>query len=142
SLVKLDYFSVIDIQPLPDEADDDYRVPIDVRLTLARRNIYTAGLSYGTESGAGVRLGLERRYANNRGHKLNYVLEWAQKRKGGLVQYRIPAFAWLDGWYAVAASAYDEQTDYIDLRNVKLTASRSGELDWRWTLIASLNALR
>lgn len=142
SLVKLDYFSVIDIQPLPDEADDDYRVPIDVRLTLARRNIYTAGLSYGTESGAGVRLGLERRYVNNRGHKLNYDLEWAQKRKSGLVQYRIPAFAWLDGWYAVAASAYDEQTDYIDLRNVKLTGSRSGELDWRWTLIASLNALR
>ncbi|HET6397815.1 MAG TPA: autotransporter assembly complex family protein [Pseudoxanthomonas sp.] len=142
SLVKLDYFSVIDIQPRPDDATDDYRVPVDVNLSLARRDIYTAGLSYGTESGAGVRLGLERRYVNDRGHKLNYDMDWAQKRKSALVQYRIPAFAWLDGWYGVSASAYDEQTDYIDLRNAKLTASRSGEIDERWTLIASANALR
>ena len=36
----------------------------------------------------------------------------------------------------------DEQTDYIDLRNVKLLASRSGELNERWTAVASLVALR
>ncbi|MBD9370833.1 autotransporter assembly complex family protein [Xanthomonas sp. XNM01] len=142
SLVKLDYFSVIDIQIRPEDAVDDYQVPIDVNLTLAKRNIQTYGLSYGSESGTGVRVGLERRYVNDRGHKLNYDLDYAQKRKSFLTQYRIPAFRWLDGWYAAATSVYDEQTDYIDLRNVRLIGSRSGEINEHWTAVASINALR
>jgi len=142
SLVKLDYFSAIDIQPRVEEAGDDLRVPVDVNLVLAKRTVYTAGLSYGSESGAGVRFGMERRYVNDRGHKLVTDLDWAQNRKNLLVQYRIPAFAWLDGWYTGAFSAYDEQTDYIDLRNIRLLASRSGELNERWTAVASLIALR
>ena len=142
SLVRLDYFSAIDIQPRPQDASDDFRVPVDVNLVLAKRTVYSAGLSYGTESGLGVRFGMERRYVNSRGHKLVTDLDYAQNRKNLLVQYRMPAFAWLDGWYTVAASAYDEQTDYIDMRHVKLLASRSGELNDRWTAVASLIALR
>ncbi len=142
SLTKLDYFSVIDIQPRPDQADDNGDVPVDVNLTRAKRTIYTAGLSYGSESGAGVRGGLERRFLNSRGHKMNTQLDYAQKRKSLVTSYRIPAFNWLDGWYAFTASAYDEQTDYIDLRNFKLSASRSGEINENWTAIASINALR
>jgi len=142
SLTKLDYFSVIDIQPRPDQADDNGDVPVDVTLTRAKRSIYSAGLSYGSESGAGVRGGLERRYLNSRGHKMNTQLDYAQKRKSLITSYRIPAFRWLDGWYTFAASVYDEQTDYIDLRNVKLVASRSGEINEHWTAIASINALR
>lgn len=142
SLTKLDYFSVIDIQPRPDQADGNGDVPVEVNLTRAKRSIYSAGLSYGSESGAGVRGGLERRYLNRRGHKMNTQLDYAQKRKSLITSYRIPAFGWLDGWYAFAASVYDEQTDYIDLRNVKLIASRSGQLNEFWTATASLNALR
>ena len=144
SLTKLDYFSTIDIQPRPEEGWDhpNAEVPVDVTLTLAKRTIYTAGVSYGSESGAGVRGGIERRYVNRRGHKLNTQIDYAQKRKSFLTSYRIPAFRWLDGWYAVTASAYDEQTDYIDLRNYKLIASRSGEVSENLTLVASLNALR
>ncbi|KRG84345.1 membrane protein [Stenotrophomonas daejeonensis] len=142
SLTKLDYFGVIDIQPHPELADDDWRVPVDVNLTLAKRNIYSAGVSYGSESGPGVRGGVERRYVNNRGHKLNTQLDYAQKRKSLVTSYRIPAFRWLDGWYTFAISAYDEQTRYIDMRNFKLIGSRSGELNEHWTVIASLNALR
>ncbi|GAB3066971.1 autotransporter assembly complex family protein [Stenotrophomonas tumulicola] len=142
SLTKLDYFSVIDIQPRPDQADDNGDVPVEVNLTRSKRSIYTYGLSYGSESGAGVRGGLERRWLNNRGHKMNTQLDYAQKRKSLITSYRIPAFRWLDGWYTFAASAYDEQTDYIDLRNLKLIASRSGQINEHWTAIASINALR
>ncbi len=142
SLTKLDYFSVIDIQPRPDQADENAEVPVDVTLTRAKRSIYTYGLSYGSESGAGVRGGLERRYLNRRGHKMNTQLDYAQKRKSLITSYRIPAFAWLDGWYSFSAGVYDEQTDYIDLRNVKLTAARSGQINEMWTAVASVNALR
>ncbi len=142
SLTKLDYFSVIDIQPHPEQANEHGDVPVSVKLTKAKRTIYTAGVSYGSESGAGVRGGVERRYVNRRGHKLNTQLDYAQRRKSLITSYRVPGFRWLDGWYTYAISAYDEQTDYIDLRNFKLIASRSGEINEHWTAIVSMNALR
>lgn len=141
SLTGLDYFNNIDIQAKPENAVDG-RVPVDVNLTLAKRDVYTTGVSYGTESGAGVRFGLERRYVNSRGHKLSTQLDYAQKRKNFVTQYRIPAFKWLDGWYTVALQAYDEQTDYIDTRLLKFSVSRSGEINEYLTAVASLNTVR
>ena len=146
SLVSLDYFSRIEIEPRTDEAaiadDGSKRVPVKVTLTPAKRSIYTAGLSYGTDSGAGVRLGLERRYVNKRGHKALAQVDFAQKRKTATVQYRIPAFAWLDGWYTASVQLADEQTDYMDNRRVEFVASRSGQIDRKLTAVASLHVLR
>ena len=146
SLVSLDYFSRIEIEPRTDEAavadDGSKRVPVKVTLTPAKRSIYTAGLSYGTDSGAGVRLGLERRYVNKRGHKALAQVDFAQKRKTATVQYRIPAFAWLDGWYTASVQLADEQTDYMDNRRVEFVASRSGQVDRKLNAVASLHVLR
>jgi translocation and assembly module TamA len=104
SLARLDYFSGIDIAPEPEQAQEG-AVPVKVSLTPAKRSIYTAGLSYGSTNGAGVRLGLERRYLNRRGHKALAEVDWAQRRKVATAQYRIPAFAWLEGWYTAACSS-------------------------------------
>ncbi len=141
SLAKLDYFGNIEITPEPEKAVDK-RVPVTVKLTPAKRSIYTAGLSYGTDSGAGVRLGVERRYVNDRGHKALAQLDYAQKRKTLTLQYRIPAFAWRDGWYTVSLQGYDEQTDYIDTRRIELVGSRSGQYNDHLNLVASIHALR
>jgi translocation and assembly module TamA len=141
SLVALDYFSRIDIQPHPEQAVDG-RVPVQVALTPAKRDVYTAGLSYGTESGPGVRFGLERRYVNQRGHKALTQLDYAQKRKTLTLQYRIPAFAWLDGWYTASLQFADEQTDYMDNRRLEFVASRSGEINEHLTATASAHVLR
>ncbi len=141
SLVALDYFSRVDIQPQPDKAVD-HRVPVQVTLTPAKRSIYTAGVSYGTDSGGGVRLGVERRYLNARGHKALAQLDYAQRRKTLTLQYRIPAFGWITGWYTGSVQAADEQTDYIDTRRVEFVASRSGEINTHLTAVASLHALR
>ena len=141
SLARLDYFGDIEITPDPAQAIDG-RVPVTVKLTPAKRNIYTAGLSYGTDSGAGVRLGAERRYVNTRGHKALAQLDYAQKRKTLTLQYRIPAFAWRDGWYTISAQGYDEQTDYIDTRRIELVGSRSGQYSPQVNLVASLHVLR
>lgn len=141
SLARLDYFASISIEPKPDEAVDR-QVPVAVTLIPAKRDVYTAGVSYGTDSGGGVRLGAERRYVNDRGHKALAQVDYAQRRKTLTLQYRIPAFAWLDGWYTFSAQAADEQTDYIDNRRVELVASRSGEVNRFLTATASVHALR
>ena len=150
SLLKLDYFSSIDIEPRPDAAErvtesdgeTSRRVPVTVTLAPAKRDIYTAGVSYGTDSGAGVRFGLERRYVNQRGHKALGQVDYAQNRKTATLQYRVPAFAWLDGWYTGSLQFADEQTDYIDTRRLELVGSRSGQFNRQLNLVASLHALR
>ena len=141
SLGALDYFSRIDIEPQPENAVDG-RVPVAVRLTPAKRSIYSAGLSFGTDSGGGVSLGLERRYLNSRGHKALAQLDYAQNRKTLTLQYRIPAFAWRDGWYTTSVQASDEQTDYIDSRRYEAVFSRSGQYNRDFNLVASVHALR
>ena len=141
SLTRLDYFAAIDIQPRPEDAVD-HQVPVDVVLTPAKRSIYSTGLSYGTDSGAGVRLGLERRYVNSRGHKALAQLDWAQRRKTLTTQYRIPAFAWVDGWYTFSAQAADEQSDWLDNRRIEFVAARNGRINRHLTATASLHALR
>jgi translocation and assembly module TamA len=142
SLTNLDYFSRIAIVPHPDQAAPGGLVPVSVTLAPAKRSVYTAGLSYGTDSGAGVRLGVERRYLNSRGHKALAQLDYAQKRKTLTLQYRIPAFAWLDGWYTASLQFADEQTDYMDNRRAELVGSRSGEINPFLTATASLHVLR
>ena len=141
SLDNLDYFSRIDIEPRPEDAVDG-RVPVTVRLTPAKRSIYSLGASYGTESGAGVSMGVERRYLNSRGHKALAQLDYAEKRKTLTLQYRVPAFAWRDGWYTAGLQFADEQTDYIDSRRMEFVASRSGQYNRNLNLVASMHVLR
>ncbi len=142
SLVALDYFGLVEVLPQPEQAGADKIVPVQINLTPAPRSIYTAGLSYGTLSGAGVRLGAERRYLNARGHKALAQLDYARKRKTLTLQYRMPAFAWLDGWYTASLQANDEQTDFLDTRGLDFVASRSGQFNDHLNLVASLHMLR
>ncbi|TDK28986.1 autotransporter assembly complex protein TamA [Luteimonas terrae] len=142
SLGRLDYFADIDIEPMVEEANANREVPVKVKLTPAKRSIYTSGVSYGTDSGAGIRLGVERRYVNMRGHKALAQIDYAQRRKTATLQYRIPAFAWFDGWYTASLQMADEQTDYIDSRRVELVGSRNGQYNEFLNLVASFHVLR
>lgn len=141
SLSKLDYFSGIDIEPHPENAKD-FEVPVTVTLTPAKRSVYTAGVSYGTFSGPGVRGSAEKRYLNDRGHKALADVDWARRRKTVTLQYRIPAFKWLDGWYTASLQGFDEQTDYINNRRLQFVGSRSGNVTPNLSAIVAMNALR
>ncbi len=142
SLSSLDYFSTIDIEPHPDQAVENREVPITVKLTPAKRSVYTLGVSYGTLDGPGFNAGVERRYLNRRGHKAAAYLDYGKRRKTATLQYRIPAFKWRDGWYTIGTQYSDEQTDYIDSRRVEAVFSRSGEITRTLTATASLHFLR
>ena len=137
SLAELDYFSAIDITPEPDAAVDG-QVPVKVALAMGKRSIYSAGLRAGTDTGLGVTAGVERRWVNDRGHKLKALASLAQRKNDITVQYKIPAFKWLDGWYTLAASVREEPIDLVDSQLVELVGSRSGKLG-EWDLSAALN---
>ena len=140
SLADTDYFSAISVVPEPDKAVDG-QVPLKVMLVPAKRSVYNVGLRYGTDSGAGVAARMERRWINDRGHKLVLDMNVAQFDSFLLAQYRVPAFGWLDGWYSYSAGFREEIIDEITTQYVDVIAARSGR--WReWELLAGLNFKR
>ena len=141
SLAGLDYFAAVDITADPDAAGDDRRVPVDVALAPAKRSVWSAGVRYGTDAGLGLTGGLDRRWVNDRGHKFRALAQVAERRTDLSAQYRIPAFAWLDGWYALGASLREEEVDGVAGQLLEVIGSRSGRLD-DWTLTAAINVRR
>lgn len=137
-LTDFDYFGYIDVRPDVENAEGD-RVPISVSLTPGKRSVYTAGVNFGTDSGAGVELGLERRWVNDRGHKLGANRDVAQRRKSFGVEYRIPAFAWSEGWYAFGVNRRDEESDVTKSRISEIVGSRTGTYRG-WQLGVALHA--
>ncbi len=138
-LAALDYFAGIDVRAQPPE--EGTIVPVDVALTPAKRSVYSAGLRYSTDKGAGITGGLERRWVNDRGHKLLANLELAQRGNEANIAYRIPAFAWLAGWYTASASLRQDPIDFIDSEVLEVVGSRSGQLG-KWNLVAGLHFRR
>src|SRR3546814_5597737 len=109
---------------------------VQVTLAPAKRNVYSTGLSFGTDSGAGVNLGAERRWLNDRGHKLKAELDWAQRKRTLATQYRIPAFARFDGWYTLNANLREEDFGAFDnSRTIEVAANRNARFgDWGVTV--------
>lgn len=141
SLAELDYFAAIDVVAQSGAADAQRRVPVEVALSPAKRDVYSAGVRYGTDTGLGVHGGWERRWINDRGHKFRAWASLAQEQKDISTQYRIPAFKWLDGWYAVGASLREETVDDLDSQLFEVIGSRNGRLG-DWTLTAALRYRR
>lgn len=140
SLSKLGYFSSIQI--VPDlENKSDGSVPIVVSVVPAQQNSQYASVRYGTETGFGVQYGIERRWINAKGHKVNLDLSYAQYERSVTALYRIPAFGWLDGWYGFGVTAREEDFFNAPFNYFEAFGNRSGEYRG-WDLLASLKLRR
>ena len=133
-MVDADYFSVIEIAPELEESKEGV-VPISVQLVPAKQSIYTYGLSFGTDSGAGVRAGLDRRWVNSRGHKLRSGAEFSQRRKSLAISYDMPRADKFRTTYGLNLSYLDEETDTSRSKLARLSAGLAREKnDWRQSL--------
>jgi len=83
------YFSSIRVSPVLDERIDD-EVPVVIELERRKRDRYFAGLGYSTDLGVRGRLGMERRYANARGHQFSASLDYAELRRSVGLSYTVP----------------------------------------------------
>jgi len=88
-LAASDYFNTVEISPLWSEASDK-QVPIEVTLTPNKRDRYQIGPGYGTDTGARLTLGFDRRWLNDRGHKLSSVVRLSEVQNTGYISYIIP----------------------------------------------------
>ncbi|MEO6066307.1 MAG: autotransporter assembly complex family protein, partial [Lysobacterales bacterium] len=140
-----EYFDIVDVSPDIEAATDggplSKIVPIAIKVAPNKRTLYTAGVSIGTDSGAGVRGAIDRRYVNALGHKFHAEGQISQRLQGVLAEYRIPRPG--RDQRQLAFGAGYAQSEFEDTRSDVFSAAVSDARLWRkWTRIASLKYLR
>lgn len=124
-LVDADYFSSVSVQPDLEKLEDD-SVPIQALVIPAKRTVYTAGVYVSTDTGPGVRLGMDRRWINKRGHKLGGQIEYSQRLQQAALSYRIPVPD-ERRMYTFTGGYRDEETDTSRSRMARLSATQLTE---------------
>jgi len=89
TLAATDYFSEVYVRPLKDQAID-YVLPVEVVLVFRKKNKYSVGVGYSTDTGIRGSLGWQRRLLNSRGHRLNAELQGSKIGAAVGLRYRIP----------------------------------------------------
>jgi len=134
-----DYFSVVNVLPDVDHAKDG-TVDINVQLAPAKRTIYTGGPFIGTDTGFGIRAGMERRWVNRRGHKWKNELVVAQKLKTLSTLYSIPMPGDNQRSYNFGANFRDANTATSQSRTLELVGNET-RLWHGWTRTLGVHAL-
>jgi translocation and assembly module TamA len=134
-----DYFSVVNVQPDID-AKNDGKINVKVELAPAKRTIYTGGPFVGTDTGAGVRGGMERRWINARGHKWKNEIVLAQRLKTLSTTYTIPMPGTNQRSFNFGANYRDANTDTSKSRTLELVGNET-RLWYGWTRTIGLHAL-
>ncbi|MDY6946404.1 MAG: autotransporter assembly complex family protein [Pseudomonadota bacterium] len=123
ALVDADYFTSVGVTPDLEHATDAV-VPVDVMLIPAKRTLYTANLYFSTDSGPGTKLGVQRRWLNDEGHKLGGTIEYSSRLKEVSTIYQIPQPGSPNRNYTIGAGYRDEQTDTSTSRMARLAANQ------------------
>lgn len=89
ALSKSDYFSSVDIK-IERQRINGRQIPISVVLAMRNRSRYAMGFGFGTDTGARITLGMERRYLNTLGHKFATDIKISQTHKTVSGKYTIP----------------------------------------------------
>jgi translocation and assembly module TamA len=138
-LFDTNYFAISQVQPDTDHAAEG-KVPIAVTLAPAKRNVYTAGVFVGTDTGAGVRGGIERRWVNKRGHKLKFETVLAQRLRTLSTLYQIPLPGTNNHSLNFGITYRDEDTETSQSKTLRLAANDS-QIWHGWTRTIGLQFL-
>lgn len=126
-----DYFESVEVSPgqLQDNSDE---VPIDVVLKPRKRNRYTLGLGYGTDTGARAKFGWEIPRLNQAGHRINTDAKVSEIGYSLSFRYRVPVLNPRTDQMIYSASVANEKTDTSDstIRTVGASLNR-GRGQWR-----------
>jgi translocation and assembly module TamA len=134
-----DYFSVVNVIPDVDNAKNGV-IDIDVQLAPAKRTIYTGGPFIGTDTGIGVRGGIEKRWINDRGHKWKNEVVAAQNLKTLTSLYTIPMPGPDQRSFNFGATLRDADTTTSQSKTIELVANET-KLWHGWTRVIGLHVL-
>jgi translocation and assembly module TamA len=121
-LGDLGYFSRVDIEPQRDQADGDL-VPIIIRTEYLNSQRYSAGLGYGTDTGARLSLSTEFRRINRRGHWVNTDFRLSEIKNSVGANYNIP-LGYIPGERLTFSTTYQDE-EFEDGDSSKYTVGAS-----------------
>lgn len=122
------WFAYADVE-VRREQRDDATVPVSVNVVPNKKNAYKTGVGYGTDTGARVSIGYERRWLNDDGVSLASEFDYAERRKHSVLRFSRPAFSSRLDHYAMSMSYLDEDTDTSSTVSQELSFTQQGR--WR-----------
>lgn len=128
ALTDSDYFSSVNVVAQRERAED-LQVPVNVTVVPHKRNKYTFGLGYGTDTGARASAGWERRLVNKRGHRFATDLRLSEVKNNLSAGYSVPLRNPRTEKLTYSAGYFDSDTDSNRSQTILLGASRT---DSRW----------
>lgn len=84
-----DYFANVEVRAKREDAQD-LSVPVEANLEPRKRHRYTAGLGYGTDTGARGSIGWINRRVNRKGHRFKSLLRLSEIQNSLTGSYSIP----------------------------------------------------
>lgn len=130
-LSDLGYFQAVEIDPRRDDADEERRVPIDIRTTPRPRTRYDFGVGYGTDTGARVSMGTDWRRINQYGHTINTDFRLSEIKNTLAGKYNIPLGSEPGESLSFNASAETEKLEDGDTKKYTLGTSLNRQPgDW------------
>lgn len=122
ALVNSQYFDTVEVN-IDRENKQNYTFPIIAKLTVKKRNLYTASIGYGTDTGLRGGLGWERRYINSYGHKFKFDVQLSEIRQSATAQYIIPVGEDPNQFVTAKAGYINEENDTYDIESLVLGVS-------------------
>jgi translocation and assembly module TamA len=135
------YFTNLEV--LPQEADrQTHTVPVDIHADKSRRNRYSFGAGYATDTGVRGTLTWENRRLNTRGHRLSLIVEASQVERYLLqARYIIPI-----GDPAVENLTFQSTVNQLQLADVTTRTQTIGpavtKVTGSWQYVVFANATR
>lgn len=133
------YFASVTTQAMT-SARENNEVPVDVTLDEQLKHRYSAGIGYGTDTGARLGLGWQNRYVNDRGHRLSVESRLSQIANRIGADYQMPYWSENISRVGFNSELKQEDTDTSESRSIAV-GSYYNRMRWGWEETGSIRFL-
>jgi translocation and assembly module TamA len=133
------YFASVSTQAMTSAREND-EVPIEVSLDENLKHRYSAGVGYGTDTGARMSLGWQNRYVNDRGHRLSVESRLSQIANRIGADYQMPFWSENIDTVGFNTELKQEDTDTSESRSIAV-GSYYNRMRWGWEETGSIKFL-
>ncbi len=134
------YFDEINARTLSEQRADG-QVPVEIIVSADEKHRYSAGIGYGTDTGARMSLGWQNRYINDRGHRLSADMRLSEIVNRIGADYQMPFWSENIQLVGVNADFLEENTDTSESRSYTLGTYYQRER-WGWEETGSIKLLQ
>ena len=132
-----DYFRTVEVSPGNPQQDSDH-IPLNVMLKPHRTHRFSAGIGYGSDTGARIKLGWQMPRVNSKGHRFDTEAKISEIGYSLAAHYRVPVLNPRTDQMVYSAGIVNETTDSTEstVRTIGASLKRSRNA-WRESI--SLN---